>query len=63
VLRTVRPDVAVFDAVVLAGPDGPVHHIETPRPIVGMNRRQQILVRKRIVRIASEKPLADAGGL
>lgn len=54
-LRSVRPDIAVFDAVVLAGLDGLLHHLHAPGAIVGMNRRQQILIRKRFARLAAEK--------
>ena len=31
------------------------------RPVVGMNRRQQILIGKRLARLAPEKPLAGLG--
>jgi hypothetical protein len=62
-LRSVGPDVAVFDAVVAAGLDGPFHHLGTPGPIVGMNRGQQILVRKGLARLASEECLAGVGSL
>ena len=62
VLRAVGPDGAVFDAVVPAGLDGLLQHPGAPRAIVGMNRRQQILVRKRLAGPASEKRLAGVGG-
>ncbi len=61
-LRAVGPDVAVFDAVVLAGFDGPAEHLEAPCAIVGMHRRQQILIGERIIRLAAEKRLAGVGG-
>src|ERR1700675_2312001 len=62
-LRSVGPDIAVLDAIVPAGLDGPIQHVETSRAIVGMNRRQQILVRKRLARLAAEERLTGVGGL
>jgi len=61
-LRTVGPDGAIFDAVIPAGLDGPVQHVLTPGAIVGMNRRQQVLVRERLARLAAQERLASIGG-
>src|SRR4029450_5690449 len=61
-LRSLGPDIAVFDVVVAAGCDGQIKHLETSRPIIGMNRRQQILIGNGLARLASEKRLAGIGG-
>ena len=63
VLRSVRPDVAVFDAVIAAGLDGALQHLGAARAVVGMNRGLQILERKRLAGLASEKTLAGVGSL
>ena len=60
-LRAVRPDIAVFDAVIAARRNGLIEHRKASRPVVGMNRRQQILVGKRLARLPSEKADADVG--
>ncbi len=62
-LRSVRPDVAVFDAVVAAGCDRQIEQLETSRPILGVNRSQQILIWKGFARLASEERLAGVGGI
>ena len=40
-----------------------VQHLHAPRAIVGMNRGQQILIGKRLARLAPEKRPAGVGGL
>ena len=63
VLRAIGPDVAVFDLVVAAGFDRFIQHGEPARAIIGMHRRQQILIGKRLARLVSEKRLAGVGRL
>ena len=59
--RTVGPDIAVFEAIILAGQNRAVQRLLPPRTVVGMNRIQQILVRKRVVRLAAIERLAGVG--
>src|SRR6478609_4423836 len=59
VLRPVRPDVAVLDAVVPAGLDRLIQHPNAPLPVVRMNRRQQILIREWLPALPPE--ITDAG--
>ncbi len=61
-LRSVGPDRAVLDAVILAGLDSLVQDLTAARAVLGMNRCLQILVGKRIVCLASEKRAAGVGG-
>ena len=41
--RAIRPDVTVFDVIILAFADGPVEYLLPPRAVIGMDRRLQIL--------------------
>ncbi|MGY2901496.1 hypothetical protein ACVWVY_000517 [Bradyrhizobium sp. URHC0002] len=54
VLRAVGPEITVFDAVIAARRNGMIEHREASRPVLGMNRRQQILVGKRFARLPPE---------
>ena len=62
-LRSVGPDIAIFDPVILPGAERPLQYVATSRTIVGMNRCQQSLIGKRLARAASEEFPAGVGSL
>ena len=57
--RAIRPNVAVFDPVIGAFIDGPLQHLESSLPVVGVNRCLQIFEGKRLTRLPPEE--AGAG--
>ena len=60
-LRTIGPQIAVFDTVVLAGRNRLIQHFEASFPVIGVNRCEQVLIGKRFTRLSAEITCANVG--